>query len=315
MILLKRRTNSNVDTLIKIMNLAIFKKYIQIFPIIVFIVFISFILIITIPSSGQNTAPSADAGRTQTVNAGNTVTLDASNSYDPNHHLSPFPFAQNEDNLNYHWRQVAGKNVTLSDIHIANPTFTAPNVNSMTPLKFSLVVDNGNFSSSPSSVVIIVNPLQKLSAAAPSYTNSLQSQQSPSNKNKVTSILEQVGGALFLLLIFGAVWYGLSRYSRRHRERRYFPESVKRQKLREQNYKCAICKSSAGIWDYDHIDGNRSNNNPHNLQVLCPNCHAKKSRVLLKQEKRSSFLRWLKIGAIIILFFIILIIIINMLPR
>ena len=122
MILLKRRTNSNVDILIKIMNLAIFKKYIQIFPIIVFIVFISFILIITIPSSGQNTAPSADAGRTQTVNAGNIVTLDASNSYDPNRHLSPFPFAQNEDNLDYHWRQVAGKNVTLSDIHIANPT-------------------------------------------------------------------------------------------------------------------------------------------------------------------------------------------------
>ena len=104
----------------------------------------------------------------------------------------------------------------------------------------------------------------------------------------------------------------MSRYSRRHRERRYFRESVKRQKLREQNYKCAICKTSAGIWDYDHIDGNRSNNNPHNLQVLCPNCHAKKSRGLLKQEKRSSFLRWLKIGAII-LFFIILIIIINML--
>jgi hypothetical protein len=77
MILLKRRTNSNVDTLIKIMNLVIYKKYIQIFPIIdtVFIIFISFILIITIPSSGQNTAPSADAGRTQTVNAGNIVTL------------------------------------------------------------------------------------------------------------------------------------------------------------------------------------------------------------------------------------------------
>jgi hypothetical protein len=190
--------------------------------------------------------------------------------------------------LDYHWRQVAGKNVTLSDIHIANPTFTAPNVNSVTPLKFSLVVDNGNFSSSPSSVVIIVNPLQKSSAAAPSYTNSLQSQQSPSNKNKVTSILEQVGGALFLLLIFGAVWYGLSRYSRRHRERRYFPESVK------------------GIWDYDHIDGNRSNNNPHNLQALCPNCHAKKSRGLLKQEKRSSFLLRLIIAAIIIIIFIYL---------
>jgi hypothetical protein len=71
MILLKTRTNSNVDTLLKIMNPAIFKKYIQIFPIIdtVFIIFISFIFIIITPSSGQNTAPTVDAGPRQIVNA------------------------------------------------------------------------------------------------------------------------------------------------------------------------------------------------------------------------------------------------------
>jgi hypothetical protein len=298
MILLKRSTNSNVDTLIKIMIPAIFKKYIQIFPIIdtVFIIFISFIFIIITPSSGQNTAPTADAGPRQIVNAGDIVTLDANNSNDPN-----------EDSLNYRWRQVAGKNVMLSDIHIANPTFIAPNVSTLTNLKFELVVDDGIYSSSPSYVEIVVNPIQKSSAAAPSYTNSSsQSQQSRSNN---------LGLLVFLLLLFSAAaWYVL-RGHRKHRERRYFPESVKRQKLREQNYKCAICKRSAGVWDYDHIDGNRSNNNPHNLQALCPNCHAKKSRGLLKQEKRSSFLQWLKIAAIIILFFIILTIIINLLPR
>jgi len=27
----------------------------------------------------------------------------------------------------------------------------------------------------------------------------------------------------------------------------------------------------------DHIDGNHSNNNPENLQTLCPNCHAVKT--------------------------------------
>jgi 5-methylcytosine-specific restriction endonuclease McrA len=43
-----------------------------------------------------------------------------------------------------------------------------------------------------------------------------------------------------------------------------------------------------GLWDYDHIDGNRSNNDPSNCQALCPNCHAKKTRGLLKQENKSS---------------------------
>ena len=36
-----------------------------------------------------------------------------------------------------------------------------------------------------------------------------------------------------------------------------------------------------GRWqlDMDHIDGNNSNNDPDNLQTLCKNCHAKKSRL------------------------------------
>ncbi len=106
--------------------------------------------------------PTADAGPTQTVNAGDMVTLDAGNSNDPD-----------GDNLNYHWRQVTGKNVMLSDIHIANPTFNAPNVNSLTHLKFALLVDDGIYSSSPSSVEIVVNPLQKSSAAMQSDSNSI----------------------------------------------------------------------------------------------------------------------------------------------
>jgi len=63
-------------------------------------------------------------------------------------------------------------------------------------------------------------------------------------------------------------------------------------------------KERWGVWDYDHIDGNRSNNSPDNCQVLCPNCHAKKSRGLLKQEAKSRFLLWFISG--ILLFFVIL---------
>jgi HNH endonuclease len=65
-----------------------------------------------------------------------------------------------------------------------------------------------------------------------------------------------------------------------------------------------MCKESSGVWDFDHIDGNGSNNAPSNCQALCPNCHAKKTHGLLKQEKKSSFLLRLIVG--IIMFFIIL---------
>jgi 5-methylcytosine-specific restriction endonuclease McrA len=71
--------------------------------------------------------------------------------------------------------------------------------------------------------------------------------------------------------------------------------------LKDQNYKCAICKRGAGVWDYDHIDGNRSNNDISNCQALCPNCHAKKTRGLLAQEKSS------KRGSIIIVIVIIIV--------
>lgn len=65
-----------------------------------------------------------------------------------------------------------------------------------------------------------------------------------------------------------------------------------------------LCDFPADIWDFDHKDGNRSNNSPGNCQALCPNCHAKKTRALLKHEKKSSIVWALRIGIVIILFLI-----------
>jgi hypothetical protein len=67
-----------------------------------------------------------------------------------------------------------------------SPTFTALSVYATT-LKFGLIVDDGNISNLPSCVEI--NPLQK-SAAAPSESNSSQSQQSRSNNLAAVGLLE-----------------------------------------------------------------------------------------------------------------------------
>ena len=60
--------------------------------------------------------------------------------------------------------------------------------------------------------------------------------------------------------------------------REEFSEETKLKTLRKQDHRCAICGRLLGVVDYDHIDGNRSNNDPSNCQAICPYCHAIKSR-------------------------------------
>ena len=66
--------------------------------------------------------------------------------------------------------------------------------------------------------------------------------------------------------------------------RRGFPKSVKAEVKRRQNYRCNDCGKKSDVWDFDHVDGNSTNNSLDNCQALCPNCHAKKSRNI-KQRK------------------------------
>jgi len=61
-------------------------------------------------------------------------------------------------------------------------------------------------------------------------------------------------------------------------KRRQFSKLVKKQVLIKQNFQCDSCKNRLEIIDFDHIDGNSSNNDISNCQALCPNCHAKKTR-------------------------------------
>jgi len=90
---------------------------------------------------------------------------------------------------------------------------------------------------------------------------------------------------IFFLLVIGSIIWKITH---RTKERRYFPANVKRQILKDQKCKCAICKQNTEVWDYDHKNGDRSNNKLSNCQALCPNCHAKKTRGLLSSAKKSN---------------------------
>jgi hypothetical protein len=79
------------------------------------------------------------------------------------------------------------------------------------------------------------------------------------------------GDSIFIIIsvLIAAIIIKLKHRNVKYRERRYFPEYVKKETLLDQNYRCAICKRSAGVWNFDHVDGNRSNNDANNCQALC----------------------------------------------
>ena len=79
------------------------------------------------------------------------------------------------------------------------------------------------------------------------------------------------------------------------KRRKSFPKSTKDKALIMQNYHCNGCGKKSDVWDFDHADGNSSNNSLDNCQALCPNCHAKKSRNIKQRKlKLSRILRVLR---------------------
>ena len=59
--------------------------------------------------------------------------------------------------------------------------------------------------------------------------------------------------------------------------RKGWKEAEKEQVRIRQDGKCAMCQNHPPRWEYDHIDGNRENNDLSNCQGLCPNCHSVKT--------------------------------------
>ena len=77
--------------------------------------------------------------------------------------------------------------------------------------------------------------------------------------------------------------------------RKPFSEKTKKITLEKQHYRCKACRNKSKNWDFDHIDGDSSNNSLENCQALCPNCHAEKSRKNKQRKlKLSKIVRTLK---------------------
>ena len=60
--------------------------------------------------------------------------------------------------------------------------------------------------------------------------------------------------------------------------RKQFSKLTKEKVLKNQKNRCKLCGKKSDVWDFDHIDGNKANNDISNCQALCLNCHAKKTR-------------------------------------
>ncbi len=102
-------------------------------------------VIIKVVAAGVNAKPVANAGDDQTVEESDVVTLDGTKSSDAD-----------GDKITYKWTVPEG--ITLDDVAVAKPQFTAPNVEDATDFTFALVVNDGKDDSEADEVVITVNP-------------------------------------------------------------------------------------------------------------------------------------------------------------
>ncbi|MHB8634129.1 MAG: PKD domain-containing protein [Thermoplasmatota archaeon] len=95
----------------------------------------------------QNAPPVAHAGGPQDTASGMDVVLDGSSSQDPD-----------GDALTYHWTQVEGPGVTLTDATQAVAHFTAPMTLSQTQMTFQLEVSDGHTVPNFDRMVVTVRP-------------------------------------------------------------------------------------------------------------------------------------------------------------
>ena len=94
---------------------------------------------------------------------------------------------------------------------------------------------------------------------------------------------DQIGYVVIGVIIFIIIVAGIAKASSKPNieskalSRKGWTEDEKLQVRKIQHGLCKKCDNPPPRWEYDHIDGNRSNNRLSNCQGLCPNCHSIKT--------------------------------------
>jgi hypothetical protein len=129
----------------------------------------------------------------------------------------------------------------------------------------------------------VIPPTTSHSSSSPS--SNVQNNSSPSNSTPNSPYIWV--GIVILIVVFVLVKVipkgrttsqTTGEYVRVPLPRRSFSKDVQHQTLMRQGVKCAMCGEFSKTWDADHKNGDRSDDSPHNCQMLCPNCHTYKSR-------------------------------------
>jgi len=81
----------------------------------------------------------------------------------------------------------------------------------------------------------------------------------------------------YLDLFTGLYQWAENNSSAKLKKRKQFSKLAQRLVLEYQQNRCKLCGKKE-LLEFDHINGDKSNNDISNCQALCPNCHAKKTR-------------------------------------
>ncbi|MGZ4976668.1 MAG: DUF7402 domain-containing protein [Methylobacter sp.] len=128
--------------------------------------------------AGSNSPPRVNAGVDQTVAQGATVSLNGSASNDPDGTA-----------LAYHWRQIAGPSVVLTNATTATPSFTAPSSSPIdVKLVFELIVNDGRLNTLPDHVSVKVVPSSPMPNIASLSTVTASSQNVGDNQQAVKAV-------------------------------------------------------------------------------------------------------------------------------
>jgi hypothetical protein len=109
----------------------------------------------------------------------------------------------------------------------------------------------------------------------------------PGNQNTFDSItINQIGFIVIILWLISGILVLIKKKKKyKYIERKEFPESLKEEILQKQKYKCGHYKTYLRVREFDHKDGDRSNNDISNCQALCPTCHSLKTSRDRKNKK------------------------------